>query len=45
LGQFFMLVLETKRRDECWKKSTNHAMIKENHCWDKFYVENEVVSL
>jgi hypothetical protein len=38
LGQFFMLVWERKRRVECWKKSTSHAMLKENHCWDEFHV-------
>jgi hypothetical protein len=45
LGHIFMLVLESMKGTECWKKSTNHVMLKENHCWVGFYVENEVVGL
>jgi hypothetical protein len=45
LGMFYMFVLERKMRDECWKNSTYHDVLKENHCLVVFYVENEVVGL
>jgi hypothetical protein len=45
LGQIFMLVLESMKGTKCYKNSTNHGMLKDNHCWVGFYVENEVVGL
>jgi hypothetical protein len=40
-----MLVLERKRRVECWKNNTNHGMFENNHCWVEFHAENEAVGL
>jgi hypothetical protein len=40
-----MLVLERKRRRECWKNNTKNAMLKDNHCWDELYAENGMIGL